>query len=81
VSRNSKKLVLRIRYRKPGKTFGTKLLLSRSHKRKFNKGEVKGKIMGVRKVGYEELFGLGEFNPIPGIILGNGNQPPKHDEY
>jgi hypothetical protein len=58
--RRNERLVLKLRYRREGKHFGTKLILSNGSK-PSGKDE-KGRLMGCRKVSYEELFKVGEFS-------------------
>ena len=59
--RRNERLVLKLRYRRPGKHFGTKLVLSNGSKPAGR--DEKGRLMGYSKVSYEELFKVGEFLP------------------
>ena len=72
MGKNSMKPVLRIRYRKPGKVFGTTFTLSRSR----NGGKKnKGRILSVRKLSYEETWRIGEFLPFdPKALLREFNE-------
>jgi len=60
VSGNGKKPVLKIRYRRPGKEFGTKFTLSRGSRRK----RLKGRILSVKKLSFEETWKIGEYLPF-----------------
>ena len=58
--KNESRLVFKLRYRRPEKSqksFGVELVLSNNHRR--NKGE-RGKLLGKRKIGLEELLKVGE---------------------
>lgn len=57
--KNGKRPVLKIRYRKPGKVFGTKFTFSKNGGRKL-----KGRVLGVEKVSREQLLRVGEFLPF-----------------
>lgn len=59
MGRNNRKKVLKTRYRKPGKTFGTKFSLSSS-----TSSKARGKILGIKKVSYEELWRVGDYLPF-----------------
>ena len=49
----------KIRYRKPGKVFGTKFSFSKNGGRKL-----KGRVLSVEKVSREQLLRVGEFMPF-----------------
>lgn len=51
--------VLKIRYRKPGKVFGTTFSLSKNGGK-----QSKGRILSVRKLSYEQLNRVGEYLPF-----------------
>lgn len=51
--------VLKIRYRKPGKEFGTTFSLSKNGGKKS-----KGRILSVRKLPLEQLLRVGEYLPF-----------------
>jgi len=58
--RRNEKIVLKLRFRrKPGKHFGTKLVLSNGSKPAGR--DEKGRLIGYRKVSTEELFKVGEY--------------------
>ena len=57
--KNGKRPVLKIRYKKPGKVFGTKFTFSKNGGRKL-----KGRILGIEKVSREQLLRVGEFLPF-----------------
>lgn len=59
MGRNTRRPALKIRYRKPGKIFGTKLTLSRNGGRKL-----KGRVLSIRKLGYEETWRVGDYLPF-----------------
>jgi len=69
-----KKLLLKVRYRKPGKVFGTKFILSGNHKG----GSSRGRVLSVRKVGFEELFKVGDHNPLPRALMDEFNREVIH---
>ncbi len=52
--------VLKIRYKKPGKVFGTKFSLSKNGGKK----KLKGRILGVGKVSREQLKRVHEYLPF-----------------
>lgn len=58
MGKNNRKLVLKVRYRKPHKVFGTRLILSSNSRR--NK-RAKGRILFSRKLSFEEINKVGEF--------------------
>ena len=60
MGKNNRNLVLKVRYRKPHKIFGTRLVLSGSSNGK-DKGKVKGRILATRKLSFEEINKVGEF--------------------
>lgn len=60
MGRITRRPVLKIRYRKPGKEFGTTFSLSKGG----NGKRAKGRILSVRKLSYEQLNRVGEFLPF-----------------
>ena len=58
MGRKTNPVVLKIRYRKPHKIFGTRFVLSGNRK---SKRRVKGRILSARKVSKEEIDKVGEF--------------------
>ena len=69
MGRNSKRLVLKVRYtdgKKPDKMFGTRFVLTNNHR---NVRGGRGKILQAKKVSWEELFGVGEYNPLPEKLM------------
>lgn len=52
--------VLKIRYRKPGKEFGTTFSLSKKNGNK----KARGRILSVRKLSFEQLNRVGEYLPF-----------------
>ena len=58
MSGRTSQVVLKIRYRKPHKIFGTRLVLSNNHR---SKRRVKGRILSARKISMEEINKVGEF--------------------
>ena len=58
MGRNSQQVVLKIRYRKPHKIFGTRFVFSGNHK---SKRRVKGRVLSTRKISMEEINKVGEF--------------------
>lgn len=62
--RHNGTVILKIRSRKPGKTFRTKLVVSKKDRKHFG-----SKVVGIRKVGQEELFSVGEYNPLPKQLM------------
>jgi len=59
VGKNTTKTVLKIRYRKPGKTFGVKFSFSRNGGKKLH-----GRILSMRKLSKEQIDRVGEFLPF-----------------
>jgi len=59
MGKNSRKPILKIRYRKPGKVFGTKFSLSKNGGKKL-----KGRILSVRKLSKEQVNRTGEYLPF-----------------
>lgn len=59
MAKNGKRPVLKIRYKKPGKVFGTKFTFSKNGGKKL-----KGRIIGVEKVSREQLLRVHEFLPF-----------------
>lgn len=59
MGKNSQKPILKFRYRKPGKVFGTKLTQSENGGKKL-----KGRILSVRKVSKEQIMRVGEYLPF-----------------
>ena len=57
--KNGKRSVLKIRYRQPGKVFGTKFSFSKNGGKKL-----KGRVLSVEKVSREQLLRVGEFMPF-----------------
>lgn len=65
MSRNGRQSLLKVRYRKPGKQFGSKLTLSRNGRR-----NVKGRVLSVTKVSREQLLRVHEHLPFdPDALL------------
>ena len=65
MGRTNRRLVLKTRVRKPGKIFGTKFSFSRNGSRKL-----RGRILSVEKVGFDELWRVGEYLPFnPDALL------------
>ena len=60
MGKNTTKTVLKIRYRKPGKTFGVIFSFSRNSGRK----KLKGRVLSVRKLSKEQIDRVGEFLPF-----------------
>jgi len=59
VPRVNRRPAFKIRYRKPGKVFGTKFSFSRN-----GGGKLKGRILGVEKVSTEQIKRIHEFLPF-----------------
>lgn len=57
--RKTRRPVFKIRYRLPGKVFGSKFSFSKN-----GGGEVKGRILSKRKVSPEEILRVGEYLPF-----------------
>ena len=59
MGKNTRKPVLKIRYRKPGKTFGVKFTFSRNGGKKL-----KGRVLSMRKLSREQINRVGEYTPF-----------------
>ena len=59
MGRKTRRLVFKLRYRRPGKIFGSKFSFSKN-----SNGNSKGRILSKRKVSFEEISRIGEYLPF-----------------
>lgn len=59
MGRKTRRPVFKIRYRRPGKVFGSRFSFSKN-----SDGNGKGRILSKRKVSFEEISRVGEYLPF-----------------
>lgn len=65
--RHNKRKAYRVRYKKPGKKFGTKFSFSDSILE--NRNRAQGRVLRVSKISKEEVERVAEFNKLPDTLM------------
>jgi len=70
--RHNKRKAYRVRYKNPGKRFGTRFAFSDSVLE--NRNKAKGRVLRISKISKEEVERVAEFNKLPEILMREFNK-------